>query len=351
MPAQTFESFFRGLKKAVPSGAYYFLGAEDVLKEEAVRALVDRALDPSLRDFNLDQRPAAQLDPESLFTLCTTLPMMAERRVVILREVEGIKRKPKLRAALVKYLEQPAAETVLAMVQSSGEEGEDKELARLSCAVTCDALPPERAQKWVQRRAESLGVALEDEAAAHLVRSVGAELGVLRSELQKLASLPPGAPLTARVVGEIVGVRHGETVFDWRDALFDGRTGRAVQLLHALLEQPGSSAVKLVTMTGTTLVGIGIARSHYDRRLRGRALDDAVFETIRRNRVFGLLPWSEEKGRWVRWAASWSPARLREGFRAALAADMALKGTTVSDELGILTDMVMRMGVIKREAA
>ena len=121
MPAQTFESFFRGLKKAVPSGAYYFLGAEDVLKEEAVRALVDRALDPSLRDFNLDQRPAAQLDPESLFTLCTTLPMMAERRVVILREVEGIKRKPKLRAALVKYLEQPAAETVLAMVQSSGE--------------------------------------------------------------------------------------------------------------------------------------------------------------------------------------------------------------------------------------
>ena len=118
-----------------------------MLKEEAVRALVDRALDPSLRDFNLDQRPAAQLDPESLFTLCTTLPMMAERRVVILREVEGIKRKPKLRAALVKYLEQPAAETVLAMVQSSGEEGEDKELARLSCAVTCDALPPERVDR------------------------------------------------------------------------------------------------------------------------------------------------------------------------------------------------------------
>jgi DNA polymerase III delta subunit len=206
-------------------------------------------------------------------------------------------------------------------------------------------------RKWLLSRAEGLGLALEPEAADHLVRSVGGELGGLLSELRKLASLPPGEPLTPERVGEIVGVRHGETVFDWRDALFDGRTGRAVQLLGPLLGQPGSSAVKLVTMTGTTLVGVGIARSHYDRRLRGRALEDAVFDTIRRYRVFGLLAWTEEKARWVRWAAAWPAARVHDGLRAALAADMALKGTTISDELGILSDMVLRMGAVKREAA
>ena len=36
-----------------------------------------------------------------------------------------------------------------------------------------------------------------------------------------------------------------------------------------------------------------------------RVLEDAVFETIRRYRVFGLLAWTEEKARWVRWAAAW----------------------------------------------
>ena len=351
MPAQAIDAFFRGLKKADPAGVYYFHGAEDVLKDEAVNALVDRVLDPSLRDFNLDQRSAAQLDPESLYALCATLPMMAERRVVILREVEGLKRKPKVRAGLLRYLARPSPETVLVLVQGSGEPTEDKELARAACSVACDALSPERVQKWLQRRAEALGLALEPAAAEHLVRSVGGELGPLLSELRKLASLPPGEPLTAQRVGEIVGIRHGETVFDWRDALFDGSTGRAVQLLGPLLDQPGSSAVKLVTMTGTTLVGVGIARSHYDRRLRGRALDDAVFDTIRRHRVFGLLSWTEEKARWVRWAAAWPAARVRDGFRAALAADMALKGTTISDELGILTDMVLRMGAAKSEAA
>jgi DNA polymerase-3 subunit delta len=351
MPAQTIEAFFRSLKKAEPAPVYYFHGAEDVLKDEAVHALMDRVLDPSLRDFNLDQRSAGQLDPESLYALCATLPMMADRRVVILRDIEGLKRKPKVRAGLLGYLARPSPETVLVLVQGSAEETEDKELARAACSVACDALPPERVQKWLLRHAEGLGLALQPEAAEHLVRSVGGELGPLLSELRKLSSLPPGGPLSAERVGEIVGVRHGETVFDWRDALFDGRTGGAVQLLDPLLSQPGSSAVKLVTLTGTTLVGVGIARSHYDRRLRGRALEDAVFETIRRHRVFGLLSWTEERARWVRWAAAWPAARLRDGFRAALTADMALKGTTISDELGILSDMVLRMGAVKREAA
>jgi DNA polymerase-3 subunit delta len=351
MPPQTIDAFFRGLRKAEPSGAYYLHGPEDVLKDEAIDALLERALDPALRDFNLDQRSTGQLDPESLATLCTTVPMMAERRVVVLREVEALKRKPKVRATLLAYLARPAPETVLVLVQGSGEEAEDKELARLAVSVRCDALPPERVLRWLQRRAEGLGLRLEPAAAEHLMRAVGGELGLLQAELQKLSALPGDAPLTAEVVGRVVGVRHGETAFDWRDALFDGRSADALRLLARLLEQPGSSAVKLVTMTGTTLVGVGVARSHYDRRLRNRALDDAVFDIIRRNRVFGLLSWSEEKARWVRWASAWSQPRIAAGLRAALTADTALKGTTISDEVGILSDMILRMAPAKREAA
>ena len=97
MPAHTLDALLRSLPKGELSPVYYLHGAEDILKDEAVRAIVDRALDPALRDFNFDQRSAGQLDPEAIVTLCTTLPMMADRRVVVLREVEGWKRKPKTR--------------------------------------------------------------------------------------------------------------------------------------------------------------------------------------------------------------------------------------------------------------
>ncbi|HET7471364.1 MAG TPA: hypothetical protein VFJ81_16900, partial [Gemmatimonadales bacterium] len=81
MPAQTYDALLRSLAKGELAPVYYLHGPEDILKDEAVEAILDRALEPGLRDFNFDQRSAGQLDPEAIFTLCTTLPMMATRRV------------------------------------------------------------------------------------------------------------------------------------------------------------------------------------------------------------------------------------------------------------------------------
>ena len=168
MPATRFDTLFRSLKKGELAGAYYLHGPEDILKDEAIQAILDRALDPALRDFNFDQRSAGQLDPEAIFTLCTTLPMMAERRVVLLRDVEGWKRKPKVRAAVLNYLERPSPETVLILVQGAGEESEDTELARRAYAVAsircrptarssgCCAAPRRWASRSIRTGAEHL---------------------------------------------------------------------------------------------------------------------------------------------------------------------------------------------------
>jgi DNA polymerase III subunit delta len=344
MPAQSSDNLFRSLQKGELAPVYYFYGAEDVLKDEAVRMILDKALDPSLRDFNFDQRSAAQLDAEDVHALCNTLPMLAERRVVLLRDIEGWKRKTKGRSEFLRYLERPSPDTVVIMVQSSSEEAEDKELARGAVSVRFDPLPPDRARKWLLREAGRLGVDLEIDAADHLVRSTDAELGALSSELSKLASLPAGTRLTVEAVGELVGVRHGETLWDWRDAVFDGDTARATTLLTPVLAQSGVSGVKLVTAMGTALVGIGIARAHYDRGVRGGALGAAVMKTLLSIRPFGIS-YKEEADRWSRWAPKWPNARIRSALRAARDTDEGLKNTTVSDERGLLLDLVLRMTV------
>ena len=344
MPGQSSDNLFRSLQKGELAPVYYFYGAEDVLKDEAVRMILDKALDPSLRDFNFDQRSAAQLDAEDVHALCNTLPMLAERRVVLLREIEGWKRKTKGRSEFLRYLERPSPDTIVIMVQSSSEEAEDRELAAGAVGVRFDPLPPERAQKWLLREAGRLGVDLEVDAAEHLVRSTEANLGALSSELSKLASLPAGTPLTVEAVGQLVGVRHGETLWDWRDAVLDGDTGRAATLLSPVLAQSGVSGVKLVTAIGTALVGIGTARAHFDRGIRGGAIGAAVMRTLLSIRPFGLLSYKEEANRWSRWAAKWSNARIRSALRAARDTDEALKNTTVSDERGLLLDLVLRIG-------
>src|SRR3954468_6005443 len=158
MPSHMIDALFQALKKGETAPVYYLYGVEDVLKDDAVRTILDRVLEPGLRELNLDQRSAAQLDAEEIHTLCNTLPMMAERRAVVIREVEGWKRKTKGRTEFLKYAEDPSPETVVVLVQGSGEESEDKELSRIAYAVRFEQLPAERARKWVVHRAMSLGV-------------------------------------------------------------------------------------------------------------------------------------------------------------------------------------------------
>ena len=351
MPAQSVDTLLRSLNKGELAPVYYFYGREDVLKDEAVRIILDKALEPSLRDFNFDQRSAAQLDAEEVHALCNTLPMMADRRVVLLRDVEGWKRKTKGRTEFLKYLERPSAETVVILVQGSAEGAEDKELAAAAYAVRFDPLPAERVSKWLLNQANKLGVTLAPDAAEHLIRSVGSDLSALASEMSKLASLPAGEPLTTKQIGELVGVRHGETLWDWREALLNGDTGRAATLLPAVLAQSGVSGVKLVTALGTALVGLGIARAHYDRGMRGRALEAAVLKSLLSVRPFGLLGYKEEASRWSRWATAWPRPRICAALRVARDTDEALKNTTVSDERGLMTDLVLRIGVPAAEAA
>ncbi len=52
MGALTLDALFRSLKRGAPDPVYYLHGDEDVLKDEAIAAVLDRAVEPGARDFN-----------------------------------------------------------------------------------------------------------------------------------------------------------------------------------------------------------------------------------------------------------------------------------------------------------
>ena len=337
------------VRKGSFAPAYLLHGSEEILKDEMARIIVDQALDPSTRDFNVDQVSAASLDDEAVESLCNTLPMMAERRVVVIRDLDAWKRRAKAKSAFVRYLGQPSESTVVVLVQS-GDDAPDKELAKLVVTVNCTPKNARSRESWVRRTAQAQGVELDDEVVRHLVQVTETLTGA-SLELQKLAALPAGTTMSLELVGELVGVRHGETSYDWRNAIMDGDPGRAVALLEPVLGQSGMSGVKLVNLLSTTLAGVGLARAAYDRGTRGGSLSNAVMTGLREARPFGLGNWGEEAGRFARWAASWPEPRLKRAVADTLAADIALKSTTLSGEVGVLTDLVFQLAPAEVMAA
>src|SRR5882724_8719951 len=251
MGALTFDALLRSLKQGAPDPVYYLHGEEDVLKDEAVRVLLERAVDPAARDFNVD--------PEAFNALVNTPPILAATRAVVLRGMEQLRKTAKVRQELLHYLDSPNPSTVLVLVHGTPEPP-DAELLRRATAVEVAALPPERVVRWMTHRAKQLGFTLAPEAEELLLASVGNDLSSLARELEKLAPLCAGRPATRDEVAALVGVRRGETLQDFVDAALERRAPDAARLVEPVLQQAGMSGVRMLSALGTALVGTALAR-------------------------------------------------------------------------------------------
>ena len=85
MAAAAERAFRKSLQTRSFDRAYYLFGEEEFLKEDALRQLIAAAVDPATREFNLDVRDGTTLDGETIGSLLGTPPMMAERRVVVVK--------------------------------------------------------------------------------------------------------------------------------------------------------------------------------------------------------------------------------------------------------------------------
>lgn len=350
MGALTFDALLRSLKQGGPDSVYYLHGDEDVLKDEAIRALLDRAVDPAARDFNVDQRAAAELDPDSFHALVNTPPMLAATRAVVIRGLEQLRKTGKVRQELVRYLESPNPTTVLVLVHGAGEPP-DAELARRATVVGVEPLPPARVARWMAHRAEQLGLTLTPEAGELLLQSVGSDLTALARELEKLAPLAAGRAVTRDEVAALVGVRRGETLQDLVDAALERRPAAAARLIEAVLEQAGMSGVRVLGALGTGLIGTALARAELDRGTAPGRAAAALLGHLRAARPYGLGSWEETATRWARCATLWTAAELEVALRAARDADRALKSSTLTGDRGILEQLVLSFGAAAREAA
>jgi DNA polymerase-3 subunit delta len=352
MPRLTLDKLRSSLKAGKPAAAYYIHGAEGILKDEAIALILDGTLDAATRDFNLDLCSAQQLDPAGLAAACATLPMMAERRVVVVRDIEAWKRKSKAKLPAVEYLDRPMPDTVLVMMQGNDDDP-DEELSSRCVSIACTAPTGDQLDVWLDKRLATHGVAIVPEAREHLIRATGGDLGLLTAEVQKLSGLEVTGPIDAETVGALVGVRFGETADDWRDAILRDDISRALTLVPKLLEMTGVSGVSLVSTLNVSLLVMRWARgvAAENKQLRGGALatrvkTDLLFKA--RPRIGSYDPFARLVGDVV---AHWPPVRLATATAALLHADIALKNTMISDAEGIVTDLVLTIAASRARKA
>src|SRR4029079_1812451 len=216
-PAVDAKALRAAIKDLTLRPEYYFHGEDDYLKNEELRRLIDAAVDPATRDFNFETLHRADLDAETLGSILGTPPMMADRRMVVIRDVNALKKET--RAALDSYLSRPAPDLVLVLHAASGVKP-DKGFLLSTSALEFEPLSGARIPKWITYYVEhDLGSTITEGAVKLLQEAVGTDLAQLKIELDKTSSFTGGAAINEAAVSAVVGVRPGETMGDFLDAV------------------------------------------------------------------------------------------------------------------------------------
>ncbi|HKW11292.1 MAG TPA: DNA polymerase III subunit delta [Gemmatimonadaceae bacterium] len=330
--------------------AYYFYGAEDYLKDEMVRLLIDAAVDPATRDFNLEILRGGELDAETFGSLLGTPPMMAERRVVIVRDVGALRKEA--RRALDQYLQRPSKDIVLVLVATAGTK-DDRALLERTTPVDFEALSGNRVPKWISYYAtHDLGCEITPEAVSLLQSAVGTELAQLKIELDKLASFVAGGEqrvIDEAAVAAIVGIQRGETLGDLLDAVGERNAARALELIPHVLMQPKTSVVTTVMALGTQTLALAWGLARRKAGVSPHRMKDEFYALLKDSSPYTGRSWGDAVSSWVRAMDSWTPRDLDAALAALLATDVAIKESRVSTDEQLLESLILTMCVSSRQ--
>ncbi len=312
-------SGFRPRLGDTPGGVFYLHGEDEFGKEEAARALLESHVDPGTRDFNLDFLRGSDVDAERLASVLGTPPMMAEWRVVLLRETEALAGSPRARDALLDVVRNPPPGLALILMCSVPERSAAKfykELEKGARALEFRAVGSNDLPGWILARArEHFNREMEEEAARAIAAAVGTDLAVVVRELEKLHTLADeGETLTLEHV-KATGTRiPRQDRWEWFDLVGERRFREALSGLPILL-QHGESGVGLTLALGTHLLRLGLTVA---------GGPGALEEALPRHQKFLAR-------RYMGQARKWTLDEVEEALEELLKVDRLLKASGFSD--------------------
>jgi DNA polymerase III delta subunit len=222
------------IKKGLPEPIYYIWGKDNFFLEETLSRLADAFWGSSRNDFNYDVFYASS-NPQDILNAVYTVPFLTPRRLVILKNFHEF---PKAHVkAVAEYIKKPSDSTCLVILSRS----EPEKKFDISQHVYPLVIRESDIPLWLKQTAARKGFEISETAIECLIESVGSDIGMLASEINKFefAGLKK---IDDKEVLASTGVTRGYLPFDLVDALIAGQKARAFRILKSLVEHRISDA-------------------------------------------------------------------------------------------------------------
>jgi DNA polymerase-3 subunit delta len=316
---------------------YLVLGEERLLVDRVVQALREAAQKGGVAGFNEDKFTAGEAQVGAILGACRMLPMMAPRRLVMVRGLDRWEKKdgeddpaPKPAPAgkkarpeaspldeLADYTKDPPPTTVLVLV-SPKLHGQRRLVAAAKKGgflVSCDPLPREALPAWIERAAQEKGHRIAPDVADLLAEIAGPDLGYVADAVERLSLYAgPGAPIGEDAVAAVVTRVRQSSVWELIDQVGRRNTARALAVLADAFD-PRDGGLRLLGALFWSIRQLvkfdSFLRSGSDPREAAQRAGMAPFKANEALRTVRALP----------------PGTLPSWLRVMAETDLALKGS------------------------
>ena len=240
----SYRRIFREAMEIRDCPVFLLKGREEFIMNQLAENIVSSVVDESLRSFNLSVEYADQTDISDFISSANSYPFMAERKVLVLRELEKLKGSC---SRLAEYCSNPASASVVIIIynthnelgrrnrQPSGYRKLEEEISRRGKVYQFGKLSEADTVRWIKGTCRKMEVDISTGAARAIISSIGDNLYDIMNELKKLGILFQGKRVEAEDLEEIIGRYRLNAVYDLTDSLRPGNeTGSLAILLRIL---------------------------------------------------------------------------------------------------------------------
>lgn len=273
MPASTPNDVRAAVAKRAPASVYLLVGDDDA-EISQLAADIAAIVEEELRPFNTDRLYAGEksVTPASIVESCRLLPMMSDRRVIVVLRGERLL-KPKRRGratdaespgdedelptdldVLTDYVQRPEPATTLVITASDVDKSRriGKALYKSATVVECWGLKPGKgervdlrqaarmAEQMVKKAVADAGQHIDAAGARLIAERAGADIVRLRGDLERLLLFTVGRPkITLADVREIVSGETSQDDWAVTNAIQQGNAAEALRQIGLALDGGG----------------------------------------------------------------------------------------------------------------
>lgn len=235
------DQLLQDLKQKSPGRFYVLYGEEDYLCRHYFGQLKKQLLEELTADFNFHKLTVETFSLELLNDSLETLPMMADRSLIQVDEVDLFALDASEQDTLISMLQDLPEHCCLVLTYLDFKP--DKRKRKLWEAIEKNAVLAEFSYRgdrelvgWITRHFREEGKNIQPALCGYLLQLCGSSMTRLSEEIHKIASYSGAAEIVRADIDAVVEPTLDAVVFDITNALADRDFDRAMEKLHVLFK-------------------------------------------------------------------------------------------------------------------